>query len=293
MSIVLLPCSQWLCLVSLLARRELNDLKRPPVLPEQFWFSICCLPILSSGISPWEQPTEEIGCHGGDESLNTSIRSLQGPMFEKQLIWILVLTGARKSLDSSIFLPVWYCLTGSLKVAYFSFCIIAQQYWWLPSKHTHFPDRLPILHLEICVFFLNCVCMLLSQAHLWHLPGSLAWNLGCFFSSFLPSLCFPVSRHTLHGCASLAEGRLQCLLPYTWHFISYQQDKTVQNQTQDTFETAKIQPRIQHLSQNAYKSTIHGSCETPVKKVTMQSVLTGEIHWQPQIGQIRWRMQHN
>lgn len=27
------------------------------------------------------------------------------------------------------------------------FCIITQQYWWLASQHTHFPDRLPLLHL--------------------------------------------------------------------------------------------------------------------------------------------------
>lgn len=144
-----------------------------------------------------------ISCYWGHEISTISIRSLQAPALENEFIWVLVLTGAGERRDSR---SVWCGLTGSLKVTGFCFAQLhSSTDGWL--QNTRFPDRLPILHPHICVFFLNSVCLLL-QAQLWHLPGSLAWKFGwiqnlqlCFSSSFLVPLYFHIScQLTLQLC---------------------------------------------------------------------------------------------
>lgn len=129
---------------------------------------------------------EEISCHWGHEISNSSIRSLQGPTLENQLIWISVLTGTRERLGSSIFLSVWYCLIGSLKVTYFSFASLhSNTDGWLQNILVFLTDCL----FYICryVYFSWTLCASFSGTSLTPLRE---FGLEIWFEIELASLFF-------------------------------------------------------------------------------------------------------
>lgn len=174
-------------------------MRKSPGLSEQGWVSVCCLSLLSSDISPWEQTGEEISCYWGWEISNTSTQSL-----EKHLIWISVFKGARKSLDSSPFLSVWYCLKSSVRVTHFFF---------FASLHIGFKtysfswQTVYFRSVDLCIFLDLSSQSSFSGTSLTPLRelGSGIWlrqnSYLCFSSSFLPSLYFHIScQHTTQLC---------------------------------------------------------------------------------------------
>lgn len=139
---------------------------------------------------------KEISCYWGCEISSISTQSL-----EKQLIWILVFTGARESLDSSPFLSVWYCLKSSVKVTYF---------FLFASLHIGFKTHLfswqtvYFRSVDMCIFLDLSLHSSFSGTSLTPLRelGLGIWlrenSHLCFSSSFLPSLYFHIScqQHT-------------------------------------------------------------------------------------------------
>lgn len=151
----------------------------------------------------WEKASAAIE----DEISNTSTQSLGN-----QLIWILVFSGARESLDSSPFLSVWYCLKSSLRVTYFFF--------FFASLHIGFKtysfswQTVYFRSVDLCIFLDLSLYSSFSGTSLTPLR-----ELGFWLSAFPPLSClhfiFISHVNIHHSCALLVNARLQCLLPST------------------------------------------------------------------------------
>ena len=68
------------------------------------------------------------------------------------------------------------------------FCIITQQYWWLPSKHTHFSWQTAYFtSVDTCIFLELCLCASFSGISLTPLRE---FGLEIWFEIELASLLF-------------------------------------------------------------------------------------------------------
>lgn len=215
--------------------------------------------------------TGEISCHWGHKVVNTSIRSLQRnlPTLENQVIWILVLTGARESVNSSIFLWLWYRCAGSLQVAYFSFA----------SLHSNIDSWLQntVIFLTAYLFYI-CRYEYFSWIMFASFSGISLWPFmefssetwfeieptSLFFLLFLHFYFCISCQHTLQLCLACQRQAavppsINLLIHIWFNFLpAGEVSPKKKKKPQDTSKRAKTQPRTQHLNQTAYKSTIYG-----------------------------------
>lgn len=122
--------------------------------------------------------------------------------------------------------------------------------------------------VDMCVFLELCSCASFSGTSLTPLRefGLEIWfQIELASLLFLPSLYFHIScQHTLQPCLTC---HCQAAVPPFHQLLNFLPARQVKNYLKTkhrTLETAKIQPRIQHLNQNAYKSTSYGSSEAAV-----------------------------